>query len=36
MRSEGEFSPLAVISMLGITAAFTTLGIVGFKKKDLK
>lgn len=36
MRSEGEFSPLAVISMLGITAAFTTLGIAGFKKKDLK
>jgi hypothetical protein len=35
-RSEGEFDPLAVVCMLGVSAAFTAGGITGFKKKDIK
>ena len=35
-RSEGEFNPLTVMCMLGMSAAFTAGGIVGFKKKDIK
>ena len=35
-RSEGEVNPLAVVCMLGVSAAFTAVGISGFKKKDIK
>jgi hypothetical protein len=35
-RSDGEFDPLAVVCMLGVSAAFTAGGITGFKKKDIK
>lgn len=35
-RSEGVFNLLAVICQLGVTIAFTSVGIILFKKKDIK
>lgn len=35
-RSEGEFNPLAIICQLGVTSAFTVIGVKLFKKKDIK
>jgi hypothetical protein len=34
--AEGEFNPMDVVCMLGVSAAFTASGIMGFKKKDIK
>lgn len=35
-RSQGVFNPLAIVCLLGMTAVFTFVGIVLFKKKDVK
>lgn len=35
-RSEGVFNPLAIVCLLGMTAVFTSAGIMLFKKKDIK
>lgn len=35
-RSEGNFSPLSVVCLLGVTVAFTSAGVASFKKKDIK
>ena len=35
-RSEGEYNPLAIICQLGVTSAFTVIGVKLFKKKDIK
>jgi hypothetical protein len=35
-HAEGEFNPMAVVCMLGVSAAFTASGIMGFKKKDIE
>lgn len=35
-RSKGVFNPLAIVCLLGVTAAFTVIGMTLFKKKDIK
>ena len=35
-RSEGEFNPLSVICLSGVTAVCTAAGVTLFKKKDIK
>lgn len=35
-RREGEFNPLAVICLLGVTVVFTIAGNMSFKRKDIK
>lgn len=35
-RSEGEFQPLSAVCLLGVATAITTVGVAGFKKKDIR
>ena len=35
-RSEGEFNPLAIVCLLGVTITTTAAGVAFFKKKDIK